>query len=38
LLRASALLENSTIKERHTFIGGHRRWIEVWKNGLLINL
>lgn len=25
LLRASALLENSTIKERHTFIGGHKR-------------
>lgn len=25
VLRTSALLESSTIKERHTFIGGHRR-------------
>ena len=25
ILRTSALLESSTIKERHTFIGGHRR-------------
>jgi hypothetical protein len=31
------LLENSTIKERHTFIGGHKRWIAEWKNGLHIN-
>ena len=38
VLRASALLEESTIKERNEYIGGHKKWVNAaWKNGLLIS-